>query len=269
MRRVNTAEKHAVHGFSQIELTNWLLNNLSQFNLKPTTKLVLLYLSGCYNPKHADVFPKQKTIALQMGISEASVIRAIQELHKEGLIISERKYTNRYKFTSRILNLGGMVECFSEDNKMQVANSQNEILETSNLQPPCNRTKREQIKEQTDRKKTFCSFGSEKENKGGNVYLFQSEEDRILEEYAIKHGAKKVKAYVNKLKSSGSAAKIIKEYKKKGWYTQRAISDMRQTKELLKSYDENAKTAKNVTNEDRELWIKLGEKLGKNKNSDS
>ena len=261
MRRGTTAEKHAVHGFSQIELTNWLLNNLSQFNLKPTTKLVLLYLSGCYNPKHADVFPKQKTIALQMGISEASVIRAIQELHKEGLIISERKYTNRYKFTSRILNLGGMVECFSEDNKMQVENSQNEILETSNLQPPCNRTKREQIKEQTDRKKTNCSLGGEKENKGGNVYLIQSEEDRILEEYAIKHNAINVKAYINTLKSTGSAKKIIREYTKKRWYTQRAAYDICETKELLKSYDENAKTAKNVTNEDRELWIKLGEKF--------
>ncbi len=263
MRRGNTAEKHAVHGFSQIELTNWLLNNLSQFNLKPTTKLVLLYLSGCYNPKHADVFPKQKTIALQMGISEASVIRAIQELHKEGLIISERKYTNRYKFTSRILNLGGMVECFSEDNKMQVENSQNEILETSKLLPPCNRTKREHIKEQTEIDKTKSSLGSQKENKGGNVYLIQSEEDRILEEYAIKHGARNVKAYINTLKSTGSAKKIIREYTKKRWYTQRAAYDICETKELLRSYDENAKTAKNVTNEDRELWIKLGEKFRK------
>ena len=251
MRRVNTAEKHAAHGFSQIELTNWLLNNLSQFNLKPTTKLVLLYLSGCYNPKHADVFPKQKTIALQMGISEASVIRAIQELHEEGLIISERKYTNRYRFTSRILNLGGMVEDFSEANKMQVENSQNERLETSNLQPPCIEQKEEQIKEQTD--KVF---------KGGNVYLFQSEEDRILEEYAIKHGARNVKAYINTLKSSGSAKKIIREYKAKNRSTQQAICNILATKELLKSYNENAELAKHITDEDRNAWIKLGQKFG-------
>ena len=260
MSRVNTAEKHAVHGVSQIELTNFLLNNLSQFNLKPTTKLVLLYLSGCYNPKHADVFPKQKTIAHQMGISEASVIRAIQELHKEGLIISERKYTNRYKFTSRILNLGGMVEDFSKANKMQVENSQIERLETCNLQPPCIEQKEEQIKEQTVSKK---SSPVEKENRGGNVYLFQSEEDRILEEYAIKHGARNVKAYINTLKNSGSAKKILREYKNKIWYTQRAICEMRETKELLKSYDENAKTAEKITDNDREAWIKLGHKWGK------
>ena len=249
---MNTAKKHAGHAIKQVELLNYLLNNLQQFNLKPTTKLVLLYLAGCYNPKHADVFPKQKTIALQMGISEASVIRAIQELHKEGLIISERKYTNRYKFTSRILNLGAMVEDFSEANKMQVENSQNERLETCNLQPPCIEQKEEHIKEQTD-----------KEIKGGNVYLIQSEEDRILEEYAIKHGARNVKAYVNTLKSSGSAKKIIREYNAKKWYTQQAISAMRETKKLIKSYDEDAKAAEMITDNDRDVWIKLGQKLGK------
>lgn len=240
MRRVNTAEKHAGHGISQIELTNFLLNNLSQFNLKPTTKLVLLYLSGCYNPKHADVFPKQKTIALQMGISEASVIRAIQELHKEGLIISERKYTNRYKFTSRILNLGGMVEDFSEANKMQVENSQNERLETCNLQPPCIEQKEEQKIEQTVSKK--CSPVEKEKNRGGNVYLFQSEENRILEDYAIKHGARNVKAYINTLKSSGSAKKIIREYKTKKWYAHRAACDIQETQNLIKEQTELSKT---------------------------
>jgi DNA-binding Lrp family transcriptional regulator len=230
MKQGNVAEKHAVHGISQIKLTNYLLNNLSQFNLKPTTKLVLLYLSGCYNPKHADVFPKQKTIAHQMGISEASVIRAIQELHKEGLIISERKYTNRYKFTSRILNLGGMVEGFSEANKMQVANSQNERLETCKLQAPCIEQKEKQKIEQTEI------------IRGGNVYLFQSEEDRILEEYAIKHGARNVKAYINTLKSSGSAKKIIREYKTKRWYAHRAACDIQETQNLIKQQSELEKT---------------------------
>ena len=242
MRRVNTAEKHAEHGFSQIKLTNWLLNNLSQFNLKPTTKLVLLYLSGCYNPKHADVFPKQKTIALQMGISEASVIRAIQELHEEGLIISERKYTNRYRFTSRILNLGGLVEDFSEANKMQVKNYQNERLETCNLQPPCIEQKEEQKIEQPD-----------KEIKGGNVYLFQSEEDRILEEYARPRAKKSVNAYIKRLKDSGSAAKIISEYKKQKRVTQIALRSIQETQELIMQSRELAKTKQDFCNSEAML----------------
>lgn len=241
---MNTAKKHATHAIKQVELLNYLLNNLQQFNLKPTTKLVLLYLAGCYNPKHADVFPKQKTIALQMGISEASVIRAIQELHKEGLIISERKYTNRYKFTSRILNLGGMVEDFSEANNMQVENSQNATSETSNLQAPYIEQEKEQKKEQT-------------EDRGVIVYSFQSN-DSILEEYAIKHGARNIKAYVNTLKSSGSAAKIISEYKKQKKVTQMALCSIRETQELIKNYNDMSLDSSAPYTSD--AWKKFSEK---------
>lgn len=222
---MNTAQKHAQHGFSQFTLTQYLLNNLQQFKLTPTAKLVLLELSSFYNPKKADMFPKQKTLAKKIGISEASVIRAIQELHKEGLIISERKYTNRYKFTSRILNLGGMVEGFSEANKMQVENSQNATSKTCNLQAPYIEQKKEQKKEQTE------------VIKGGNVYSFQSN-DSILEEYAIKHGARNIKAYVNTLKSSGSAAKIISDHKKQKKVTQMALTSIQETQELIKNYNE-------------------------------
>ena len=185
------------HGLRQVDLLNYLLNNLQQFNLKPTSKLVLMYLAGCYNPKHADVFPKQKTIADKMGISEASVIRAIQELHKEGLIISERKYTNRYKFTSRILNLGAMDEDLSQSNNMQVGNSQNETLETCNLQPACIEQEKEQVK-------------------NNSVNSFSDiEEFKILKNYAERKGARNVKAYIDALKANGSADRIIKQEKEK------------------------------------------------------
>lgn len=223
---MNSAKKLTNNALPQIKLVNWLLNNLQQFNLKPTTKLVLLYLAGCYNPKHVDVFPKQKTIALQMGISERSVISAIQELHKEGLIISERKYTNRYKFTSRILNLGGLVEDFSQPEEIAEKNSKICSKETENSAPPCIEQKEKQKKEQTE------------VYKGGNVYSFQSAEDRILEEYAIKHGARNIKAYVNTLKSSGSAAKIISDHKKQKKVKQMALSSIQETQELIKNYND-------------------------------
>ena len=244
MRQGNVAEKHAVHAIRQVELLNYLLNNLQQFNLKPTTKLVLLYLAGCYNPKHADVFPKQKTIALQMGISERSVISAIQELHKEGLVISERKYTNRYKFTSRVLNLDAHEEVFSEPEEIAEAKCKSCSSESEKFAPPCIEQKEEQLKEQTEGGK-YKPVGVdstcppiEKGNKGGNVYLFQSEEDRILEDYAIKHGARNVKAYINTLKSSGSANKIIREYKKQKRVTQIALRSIQETQELIKQSQE-------------------------------
>lgn len=146
----NSVKSMPLKGISQFELTQKLLQNLYKFRLTPTAKLVLLYLSSCYNPKHAEMFPKQRTIADKLGVSEASVIRAICELHKEGLIISERKYTNRYKYTSKFLTSLGIL-----DNKMQVENSQNESKGTCNLQPVLIEPKREQNKKQNSYKNYF------------------------------------------------------------------------------------------------------------------
>lgn len=187
---MKTATKHATHGISQFELSKKILNNLSQFNLKPITKLVLLYLCDCYNPKKAEMFPKQSTIADKLGVSEASVIRAISELHREGLIVSERKYTNKYKFTPKIV-------CETPQNnflckkQMQVKNSQNEILETCKMQLH----EHEQTKEL---------------NKRTNINDY-----KVLREYAISRGAKNIPAYINALVKSGASKQIIKEFKQK------------------------------------------------------
>lgn len=187
---MKTARVYENKGISQFELSKQILNNLSQFNLKPITKLVLLYLCDCYNPNKAEMFPKQSTIADKLGVSEASVIRAISELHKEGLIVSERKYTNRYKFTSKIVGE------YPQDNflckkEMQVKGSQNESLSTCKLQPH----EHEQTKEL---------------NKRTNIQDF-----RILREYAVSKGAKNINAYINALVKSGSAKEIIKNEKQK------------------------------------------------------
>lgn len=183
-------KKHAGHAFSQFRLTNDLLQNLYKHEITPTAKLVLLYLSSCYNPRKADMFPKQKTIAAKLGISEASVIRAISELHKEGLIISERKYTNRYKFTSKIVSEQPQDEKIFEIDILQGETSQNESRETCKMQPACNNLQDEHKKEP-----------------------LKVEDYKILKEYALKHGAKKVQAYINKLIHTGSAQTIVKEFK--------------------------------------------------------
>ena len=140
----NNVNTMSVQRFTQFELTQKLLQNLYKFKLTPTAKMVLMYLSSCYNPKHAEMFPKQRTIADKLGISEASVIRATCELHKEGLIISERKYTNRYKYTSKFLISLGIL-----NNKMTVDDFQNESKETCKMQPVLIEPKREQNKKQS------------------------------------------------------------------------------------------------------------------------
>lgn len=211
------------HAFSQFELTTKLLQNLNKFNLTPAAKLVLMYLSGCYNPKKTDIFPKQKTIALKLGVSEASVIRAVCELHKAGLIISERKYTNRYKFTPYFLTSLGIL-----DDKMQVENSQNEIKETCKMQPVYIEQKREQKKNQ---------------------------EEEILINYAKQRKAQNIKAYVNTLKTNGSAEKIIHDFKVKqnaDKFAKRQIAETLKHNENVKTFkcDAPTETFKNL----KKLW---------------
>lgn len=190
MKNLQKAETHATHGFSQFKLTDRLLKNLNKYELSPTGKLVLLYLSSCYNPKKADVFPKQKTIANKLGISERSVVRAIQELVKGGLIFVESKYTNHYVFSSKIVQKPFQNENFFEPENLSDDFSQNDTLKRDNLSRHEHEPKKEQEKQP-----------------------LSMEDYKILKKYADKRGAKNIQAYINTLIKSGSAESIIKEYK--------------------------------------------------------
>ena len=225
---MNTVKKRVT---TQFDLTNDILNNLSQFNITPTAKLVLLYLTSCYNPKHAEIFPKQKTIAIKLGISERSVTRAIQELFNEGLVLIECKYTNRYKFTSKIVSQ--QAEILSDNTR------QNDTLKRDKL----SRHDKEQTKE-TKKEQTLT---------GGNVL----EDDEVLRDYAIKHGARNIDAYVNTLKNSKSAENIIKEYRKK---QNRAAYAFKQT-DLLREKREQEKQER-VMPEECMAFVELGKKFG-------
>lgn len=88
---------------TQFNLTQNTIKYLNIFDLSPATKLVLLYLTSCYNPRKEYIFPKQKTIADKIGISERSVIRSINELIKNEFCVKKRqKYkSNYYTFTNK------------------------------------------------------------------------------------------------------------------------------------------------------------------------
>lgn len=206
-----TAKKHVGHGFSQFKLTNYLLNNLSQFDITPTAKLVLLELSACYNPNKPDMFPKQKTLASKIGVSERSVVRAIQELFKAGLIIIECKYTNRYKFTSKIVKEPLQNENFFKAEKVSDDLSQNDRKKGDKFSP--HEPTKELIKEPV------------------NV-----EDFKILKDYAESKGAKNVKAYIEALKRNGSAQAIIADYKvvqsSKKWHEKQSNETMHNIEEV-------------------------------------
>ena len=214
---MKTLKKHAAHAITGFELSKKTLNNLSQFRLKPIAKLVLLYLCDCYNPKHGEMFPKQSTIAAKLGVSEASVIRAVQELHKEGLIISERKYTNRYKFTPKIVSERSQ----NEDFNLQEETTQNISSET------CKMTAHDKEKITEVNKPT------------------KVDDFKILKNYAEKQGARNTTAYINALKRNGSAVKIISEYKEKQaadrYYQRLREENARRLAELRSIVPENPK----------------------------
>lgn len=211
MENLQKAETHATHGFSQFKLTDRLLKNLNKYELSPTGKLVLLYLSSCYNPKKADVFPKQKTIANKLGISERSVVRAIQELVKCGLIFVESKCTNHYVFSSKIVQKPSQNEKNFEPENLSDDLSQNDTSKRDNLSHHEHEPKKEQEKQP-----------------------LSMEDYKILKQYATKRGAKNIQAYINALIKSGSAESIIKEYKQIQATAQGMLAKAQKVQEDLK-----------------------------------
>nr|DAH61704.1 MAG TPA: helix-turn-helix domain protein [Caudoviricetes sp.] len=211
MKNLQMAETHVGHGVSQFKLTDRLLKNLNKYELSPTGKLVLLYLSSCYNPKKADVFPKQKTIANKLGISERSVVRAIQELVKGGLIFVESKYTNHYVLSSKIVQKPSQNEKFFEPENLSDDLSQNDTSKRDNLSPHEHEPKKEQEKQP-----------------------LSMEDYKILKQYATKRGAKNIQAYINALIKLGSAESIIKEYKQIQANAQGMLAKAQKVQEDLK-----------------------------------
>lgn len=211
---MKTARVYENKGISQFELSKKILNNLSQFKISPSAKLVLLYLADCYNPKNSKMFPKQKTIAAKLGISERSVIRAISELREGGLILIESNLSNRYVFGAKI----GLFDTVEQKNFSSAKlSSQNDNLSSQN-------------------DKMSSSYIEQKKelNKKTNI-----DDYKILKEYAISKGAKNIPAYINSLVRSGASKQIIKELKisiNNRKYMEKAIIENSQNLEYAKKH---------------------------------
>lgn len=215
MEKSQTAKNHVGNGFSQFKLTNYLLNNLSQFNLSPIAKLVLLELSACYNPNKADMFPKQKTLAKKIGVSERSIVRAIQELVKEGLVLVESKYSNHYVFTSKIS------QKLRQNDKNFYSENMSDDLRKNNIQNRDNLSQHEPTIEPINKP-------------------LKVEDYKILKNYAIKRGANNLQAYINALVKSGSAKKIIADFQKSKANQEAMLELTRKNQENLEYARKNA-----------------------------
>lgn len=222
---------------SQFQITSDLLRNLYKFNLTPVTKLVLLELTTHLNESKngSVVFPSVGYIAEVLGIGLTAVKKAINDLIKEGLIIKSKRDKvkgnyNKYLLTKKVQNLTSEP---SENDSFKKTKS--DLFMITN--------KHEQKKEQTE--------------SGGNVYFG---DDEILADYAIKHNARNVQAYIKTLKSSGSAKKIISESKKKRNYTQIALRSIEETQNLIKEYRDFEQSA--VNPQTCAAWVNFGKSLG-------
>lgn len=122
---------------TQFDLLNSLVTNLYKFEITPTAKLVLVYLTRCFNSDNEFVYPKITTIAKFLGISESSVKRSIKEIESLKIVFKEGKKQNRYKHTN---------EFFKQLN-LTSDKAQIEPFKSVNLNPILFRTKNsEQIK---------------------------------------------------------------------------------------------------------------------------
>jgi len=131
---------------TQFELAKVIYTSgfLQTCNLTATAKLVLMALIQHYNANNADMFPSQKFLANQLGISEKSVERAIANLRDEDYIYYVTQRVNRYRFTAH----------FFESVKMSVQIRQN--VGSPHRQNVGQTNKEEKIKE----KGNFLNFSS-------------------------------------------------------------------------------------------------------------
>ena len=193
---------------SQFQITSDLLRNLYKFNLTPVTKLVLLELTTHLNESKngSVVFPSVNYIAEVLGIGLTAAKKAINDLINEGLIIKSKRDNVRGNCNKYLIRLAkidfntGKNEnryIYTKTNlkrhKSQNKPSENELFKQSDSDLFLYEQKKITNKQQTEFFKS-----------GGNV----SEDDAILRDYALKHGARNIAAYVNTLKKTKS---VIKE----------------------------------------------------------
>lgn len=231
---MQTAKKHATHGISGFELAKQTLNNLSQYDITPVAKLVLLYLVDCYNPKNGlEVFPKQKTIASKLGVSERSVTRAIQELFKARLILIECKSSNRYFLRLKDDSSTSDLKKFSTDSVSNDFGQKNIHNEDKLAHPHVH----EQTKEQ-------------KNNKCDDFYIEKAVEN--------KPWVKNKVAYINKVKREGGQNNLIKEGKELVASEKYAQYMLDKTQEVLAAKKEAEELSKPPT----DSWKEFGRKRG-------
>ena len=136
----------------------------------------------------------------------------------------ECKYTNRYKFTQKLLNLCGLDKDFKQGDNLSYSGCQNVIKEGDNL------SHHEQTIEQKKKTKVVVLKNSEKSE--------TISDEEILRQYAEKHAKSNIQGYINALKIKGVAADIIRQYREKEGVSKYWERQAAKTSELCKEMRE-------------------------------
>lgn len=218
------------HGVTQFELTTNIVKNLKQFNITPVTKLVLIFLTTHYNEEKngAVVFPSMPYIAENLGIGLTQTKQAIKDLINEGLIIKSKRDKingnyNKYLLTLKVQNTTS-------------ERSENELFKQSNSDRFCKEQIKRTNKEQSNvvclkTQKLDCHVANAPRNDEKENQTIQ-----ILKDYAIKHGAKNVSAYIKVLQKNGADKRIIQEYKEKQSTENYWHNQAQRTSKLVEEY---------------------------------
>jgi hypothetical protein len=241
----------SIHAFggnvSQYEITTDLLRNLYKFDLTPVTKLVLLELTTHLNESKngSVVFPSVNYIAETIGIGLTACKKAINDLIKEGLIIKSKRDNVKGNYNKYLLRLA-KIDFKTGKNENGYKYTPTDI----NGQKKTNKPSENELLKQSD--SDLFYIGTNNNEKINN------KEDEILKSYAIKHGAKNVNAYVNALRTNGSAEKIINERQK---IEKKSVAMLSLAEKQIQKQREDAINSLPYTTS--QAWLCLGKKFGK------
>lgn len=219
---------------TQFELTKDVLLRLKEFELTPTGKLVLLYLTSCFNPNNSTfVFPKVETIAEVLGLGLTAVKAAIADLKKQGIILLAKQKRagnyNKYSLTGRVIK-----------------RTKNELLKGRIPTVSCNRNKKEEQKTLSEEKIKKISKTSK---------LSESQLAKIKKYVEGRNDIANKPAYYNKLINSDCTL-LLKKIEEPERIKQRAEAEIARTKAEIEKKVENVESF-----ESSAAWKALGEKI--------
>lgn len=215
--------------------TNLIRGGLSKLKLNANARMVLLYLASCYNEKNGIVFPRVKTMAEALDISERGVIRALQELTEKNCIIRSKKghNTNIYALTQKVLCSKPLETKRHND----ILKRQDDIKRDDIMSLPCE-LKQEEIKEQQLKEETEIK-------KPKNVVVFSSSSPKTsksLDLQAIPEliknnpNIKNPKAYWNSLDENAKQDYYRKEQETAKLKARREAEEKEREQQTLENY---------------------------------